>query len=239
MKTLLRAAAIAVASTALVAGATTSATAAPGDTATVTAAALQPAFLSGFKSTTSTFIPGTFAYTAPGTTSAPYGLKATVNVNGVPVANGVSISANGFTYQRSWGAGSVSLNNFTLSGYDSRPVPNRGIYTNRPVAGASNAVQIRYGLEFRSGLEVKKRGKKLTFKVKARYVDNAGRNVGVRKATIQVKKGSKWRTLKKLNLKKNGTKTYTRRDGKKRNYRLVIKETSVYQGGQTKPLSKI
>ncbi|MCL3820335.1 hypothetical protein [Aeromicrobium wangtongii] len=236
MRALLRAAAVAVASTALVAGTTTMASAAPGDTATVTTAVIQPVALSGFKNSTSTFVPGTFAYAAPGTTSTPYGLKANVNVNGRLVAAGVRINSNGFYYERAWGAGAVTLTNFTLSGYDSRPAPHRGAYTDRPVAGASNAVQIRYGVEYRSGIQVRKKGKKLTFKIKARYVDSRGKNVGIRKATIQVKKGSKWKTLKKVNLKKNGTKTFTRKDGKKRYYRLVIKTTSVYQGGQTKGL---
>jgi hypothetical protein len=236
MRTLLRAAAIAVASTALVAGSATMASAAPGDTTVITAASIQGTALSGFKNSTSTFVPGTFAYAAPGTTSTPYGLKANVNVNGRLVAAGVRIQSNGFYYERAWGAGAVTLTNFTLSGYDSRPAPHRGAYTDHPVAGTSNAAQIRYGLEYRSGIEMKKKGKKLTFKIKARYVDSRGKNVGIRKAIVQVKKGKKWKTLKKVNLKKNGTKTFSRKDGKKRNYRLVIKTTSLYQGGQTKPI---
>ena len=235
MKNLLRAAAIAVASTALVAGATTSATAAAGDGAAATVAP-QTAYTSGFRASTTSLVPTAITPTVPGIEISS--LRATVLVNGAPVANDVFVSpTSGFIYQRTWGAGVVSLTNIVAQGYDSR-TGTRQFFSGKPIAPSAGA-QIRYGLEFRSGLEIKKRGKKLTFKVKARYVDNAGRNVGVRKATIQVKKGSKWRTLKKLNLKKNGTKTYTRRDGKKRNYRLVIKETSVYQGGQTKPFRKL
>lgn len=239
MKNLLRMAAISVASVALVAGNATSATAVPGDNAVVTAATIQPSVLSGFASTSSTYIPGAFAYAAPGSTSTPYGLKATVNVNGVPVAYGVPISSNGFTYQRAWGAGAVTLNGFTLSGYDSRPVPNRGAYTDRPVAGASNTAQIRYGLDYRTEIRVNKRGKKLTFKVKARYINNAGRPVRVNKATVQVKKGSKWKTLKHVKLKKNGTGSFKKSDKKKRQYRLVIKQTGTYQGATLKLNRKI
>ncbi|KAA1380034.1 hypothetical protein [Aeromicrobium fastidiosum] len=235
MKTLLRAAAIAVASTALVAGATTSATAAAGDGAAASVAP-QNAYTSGFRASTTSLVPTAITPTVPGIEISS--LRATVLVNGAPVANDVFVSPqSGFTYQRAWGIGVVSLTNIVAQGYDSR-TGTRTFFSGKPIAPSAGA-QIRYGIEFRSGLEVKKRGKKLTFKVKARYVDNAGRNVGIRKATIQVKKGSKWRTLKKLTLKKNGTKTYTRRDGKKRNYRLVITETSVYQGGQTKPLRKL
>jgi hypothetical protein len=231
MRTLLRAAAIAVASTALVAGSATTATAAPGDTATVTVANIQPTSLSGYKSSTNTFIPGTFAYAAPGSTSAPYGLKANVNVNGRVVAAGVSIQSNGFYYERAWGAGVVSLSNFTLSGYDSRPAPHRGAYTNRAIPGAaSNAIQVRYGIKLGDGAKIRKSGKKLTFKVKLRYINNTGRAVGIRKATLQAKKGSKWKTVKRLKLKKNGTVTYKRSDKKKRSYRLVIPTTSTYQG---------
>jgi hypothetical protein len=231
MKILLRAAAIAVASTALVAGAVTSASAATGDNAVVTAATIQPTTLSGFKTSGTTFVPGTFAYAAPGSNSAPYGLKANVYVNGVLRAQGVSVTSSGFYYERAWGAGSVSLGGFTLSGYDSRPVPNRGIYTNRPVAGSTNAVSVKYGLEYRNGAQVRKKGKKLTFKVKLRYVDNRGANVGIRKAKLQAKRGSKWKTVKNLKLKRNGTVTYKRTDGKKRKYRLVVKPTGTYDGG--------
>lgn len=238
MKNLLRFAAITAASVALVAGNATSATAAPGDNAAVTAAAIQPANLSGFPNSTTTYIPGVFAVAAPGSSSAPYGLKATVNVNGAPVAHGVPISPNGFTYQRAWGAGTVSLTGFTLSGYDSRPT-ERAAYTDRPVGGASNAVRIRYGLDYRTEVRVTKRGKKLAFKVKASYINNANRAVKVDKATIQVKKGRKWKTLKHVKLKKNGTATYKKSDKKKRSYRLVIKQTGTHQGATLKLNRKI
>lgn len=235
MKTLLRSAAISVASVALIAGGTTSATAAPGDGAAA-AVAVQPAVTSGYKNSTTSSVATAITPTVAGIEISS--LKATVNVNGVAVANDVFVSLGyGFTYQRAWGIGVVSLTNILATGYDSRS-GTRTFFYDKPIAPSTGA-QIRYGLESRSGLEVKKRGKKLTFKVKARYVDNRNKTVRVNRATIQVKKGGKWRTLKHVKLKKNGTATYKRSDKKKRSYRLVVKQTSVYQGGQTKGLNKI
>jgi hypothetical protein len=218
MKTLLRAATISIASAALVAGSATMATAAPGDTATVT---IQPTVLSGFPSSTSDLVPVAV------TSNRSIFLHATVNVNGVPVANNVSIFSNFFTYQRAWGAGSVTLTNFTDSSGGAA------------VAGTSNAAQIRYGLDYRTNIQVKKRGKKLTFNVKARYINNANRPVRVSKATVQVKKGSRWKNLKHVKLKSNGTGSFKKSDRKKRNYRLVIKETATYQGATLKLDRKI
>jgi hypothetical protein len=215
MKNLLRAAAIAVASTALVAGATTTATAAPGDSASIGVA---PVTLNGFKGTTSKVVPVTLQTSRPTLTI----VYATVNVNGTPVGQ-ATVTSSGFIYQQAWGAGTVTLTGLT----DSR---------RQAVAGASNAFPVRYGVEGSSGIHVRKKGKKLTFRVKARYIDNRGVAVGIRRATIQVHKKGKWRTLKNVRLKANGTRTYKRSDSKKRKYRLVVKTTGLYQGGSTKGL---
>lgn len=231
MKTLLRAAAIAVASTALVAGGTTAATAAPGDTAAVTGVSL------GETATyfSSTPVTGTVSV-AGGITS----LKATVNVNGVPLPAPVTINinasngVNGFYYDRAWGNGVVSLTNFIASGRDAQ-----GFFSNRAVPGPANSVLIRYAVDTRSSIKVTKRGKKLTFKLKARYINNTGGAVGIRKATIQVKKNGTWKTLKNVKLKSNGTGTYKKSDSKKRNYRLLIKTTSSIQGGNTTGTRKL
>jgi hypothetical protein len=91
-----------------------------------------------------------------------------------------------------------------------------------------------YPLDYKSKIRVQKRGKKLTFRLTARYRDDAGNPVGIRRATIQVLKKGKWRTLKHVHLKSNGTGKYKRSDGKKRKYRMLIKPTSLYQGGQTR-----
>lgn len=226
MKNLLRFAAITVASAALVAGNATSATAAPGDTAAVTSIALQPASLAY---PSSNAITGAVTIT-PGISS----LRATVNVNGVPVASNISINPGGFYYERAWGAGTVTLNNFIASGRDAE-----GFFSNRSIPSPANAVAVRYAIKNGDGAQIRKRGKKLTFKVKLRYVDNAGKSVGIRKASLQAKKGSKWRTVKNLKLKKNGTVTYKRSDKKKRSYRLVIKTTGTYQGATFKSRGKI
>ena len=90
-----------------------------------------------------------------------------------------------------------------------------------------------YPIDYKSKIRIEKRGKKLTFRLTARYRDDAGTPVGIRRATIQVLKNHKWRTLKNVRLKSNGTGKYKRTDGKKRKYRMLIKPTSLYQGGNT------
>ena len=182
MKNLLRFAAITAASVALVAGNATSATAAPGDTAAVTSVALQPASLPY----ASNPVIGAVAVT-PGITS----LRATVNVIGVPVAGDVSINPGGFYYQRAWGAGTVSLTHFIASGRDAE-----GFFSNRSIPSPANAVAVRYAVKSGDGFTIRKVGKKLTFKFKVRYVNNRGASVGIRKAKLQVKKGSKSKTLR-------------------------------------------
>jgi hypothetical protein len=215
MKKLLRAAAIAVASTALVAGTTTGSVAAPGQSTVIT---LQPTVLSGSTSGSTTVLPLTIQGTQP--------FQATVVVNGVALPAPIYVYSAGIYYNRAWGAGAVKLINF-------RDIRGGAI------AGASNEVNVRYGVKFLDGFKVRKIGKKLTFKTTVRYVNNAGKSIGIRKATLQVKKGSKWRTLKKLKLNKKGKATYRKSDRKKRSYRLVIKETGTYGGAVIKGNRKI
>jgi len=119
------------------------------------------------------------------------------------------------------------------------------VATAAPVASAAPAASVSatgdysaavapYGLDYKTKIRVQKRGSKLTFRLTARYLDDAGTPVGIRKATIQVfKKGKGWRTLKNVNLNTRGTGSYKKRDGKKRKYRMLIKATSLYQGGTT------
>jgi hypothetical protein len=210
MKKLLRAAAIAVASTALVAGTTTGSVAAPGQSAVIT---LQPTVLSGSPSGSTTVLPLTIQGTQP--------FKATVVVNGIALPAPVYVYSSGIYYDRAWGAGAVKLVNFT---------DIRG----GAIAGASNEVNVRYGVKFLDGFKVRKVGKKLTFKTTVRYINNAGKAIGIRRATLQVKKGSKWRTLKTQKLNRKGKGTYRTSDRKKRLYRLVIKETGTYGGAVIK-----
>lgn len=226
MKTLFRTAAIAVASTALVAGGATAATAAPGDGTTVTSVKLGQ---SATYNKTGNQVTGTIAISAP---DGLYSLKATVNVNGKPVANGVTINnytngSQGFSYNRKWGAGVVSLTNFTANG------PG---FTNKPVPAPANSTRVRYALESRQGIYVSKRGKKMTFKITATYRDKSEKRKSAKKATVQVKKGSKWKTLKKVKLNSKGQASFKRKDGKKRSYRVVVKTTNTFLGGNTKGL---
>ena len=235
MKTLLRTAAIALASVALVAGNATTASAAPGDGVSANLA-IPATALSGYPASGTSYIPVTIGAT-PGVELTS--LRATINVNGVPVENNAFISPNtGFAYQRAWGNGVVSITNALGQGYDSRDGTRR-LFSGKSIVLAPNGGQIRYGVDYKSKIRVNKRGKKITFRLTARYLNNTGRPVGIRKATIQVKRGSKWKNLKHVNLKKNGTATYKRKDKKKRSYRMVIKTTSVYAGGQTQGTRKI
>jgi hypothetical protein len=80
---------------------------------------------------------------------------------------------------------------------------------------------------------ITKKGKKLTFRLTVRYTDDAGRAVGIRRVTIQVLRGGKWKNLKHVKLNSKGKGTYKHSDRKKRKYRLVVKPTSLYQGGVT------
>lgn len=229
MKTLLRTAAIAVASTALIAGGTTSASAAPGDNNAVTVFKLN-AGSTPYK--TSNFVSGQIVVSAPSSSSF-YGLKATVTVNGKVVANKVTVYQNGYYHDRKWGAGTVRLTNFTASGYDTRP-GHTGAYYDTPVSAVANSVRVRYAVESRyDNLRVSKRGKKLTFKVNATYRDKNEKKKSAKRATIQVKKGGKWKSLKTIKLNSKGKGTYKKSDKKKRQYRLQIKTTNTLQGGTT------
>lgn len=101
-------------------------------------------------------------------------------------------------------------------------------------AGTVAAAAAPYALDYKTKIRVQKRGSKLAFRLTARYLDDAGTPVGIRKATIQVfKKGKGWRTLKIVNLSTRGTGSYKKSDGKKRKYRMLVKPTSLYQGGTT------
>jgi len=232
MKTLMRTAAISLASVALVAGNATAATAAPGDGAGVSLA-LQPTATRS----SSVIVPVTITPTTPGVTYSS--LEATVVRDGVPVANNVFISTTGgFLYERAWGAGTVTLTNVIANGQDNR-VARPNYFYDKPIAAAVAPTAVRYVVDYKSKIRVQKRGKKLTFRLTARYINSAGRPVGIRKATVQVKRGSKWKTIKRVNLKKNGTAKFKRSDKKKRSYRMVIATTGTYEGGQTVPSRKI
>lgn len=79
-----------------------------------------------------------------------------------------------------------------------------------------------------------KRGSKIKFKVFARYRDDAGNVVAIRRAKLQVAKDGRWKTLKNVRLNSRGKGTYQRTERKKRTYRVIIKPTAVYQGGYSK-----
>jgi hypothetical protein len=101
------------------------------------------------------------------------------------------------------------------------------------IAGTVDTAAAPYRIHGSTGVRYIKRGKKITFKLKARYVDDAGNVVGIRRAKIEIFKGGKWKTAKNVHLKANGTGKYKRTDKKRHKYRMTIKATSLYQGGST------
>jgi hypothetical protein len=103
-------------------------------------------------------------------------------------------------------------------------------------AGSVSAAAMPYGLDPVSKIRIQKRGSKLKFRLTARFIDDAGQHRGIRRATIQVHKKGKWRTLKNVRLNTEGRGSYKRTDGKKRKYRMVVKPTSLYQGGVSRSI---
>jgi hypothetical protein len=110
--------------------------------------------------------------------------------------------------------------------------------TTTSVAASSSDVTVAaapYGLDYKSKLRATKRGSKIKFRFTARFRDDAGNPVGIRKVTLKIKRGGKWRTLKNVKLKSNGTGSYNYTKKKRYNYKMVIKPTALYQGGETRP----
>jgi hypothetical protein len=114
--------------------------------------------------------------------------------------------------------------------------PSAPVSTSSAVTASSNVSIAGFPMDPQSKIRVNKRGSKLKFRLTARFLNEFGRPVGVRKATIQVHKKGKWRTLKNVRLNSEGRGSYKRTDGKKRKYRMLIKPTSLYVGGVTKSL---
>ena len=117
-------------------------------------------------------------------------------------------------------------------------VANAAPSTSAATVSSSNGVSAAvapYGPDAASKIRIRKVGKKLTIRLTARYFDDTiGKPVGIRKATVQVHKKGKWRTLKNVRLNSEGRGSYKRTDGKKRKYRMLIKPTSLYDGGVTR-----
>lgn len=100
-------------------------------------------------------------------------------------------------------------------------------------SGDVTTAAVPYGPDPRSKIRIQKRGSKLTFRLTARFLDDAGTPFGIRRATIQVLKGKKWKTLKNVKLNGNGGGSYKTRSSKKRKYRMLVKPNPLYQGFKT------
>jgi hypothetical protein len=112
--------------------------------------------------------------------------------------------------------------------------PAAPVSASSSVAAAGSVSTAAFQMDAASKIRVQKRGSKLKFRLTARYLNEVGQPVGVRRATIQIHKKGKWRTLKNVRLNSEGRGSYKRTDGKKRKYRMLIKPTSLYVGGVTK-----
>ena len=100
-----------------------------------------------------------------------------------------------------------------------------------------SAAAAPFGPDRESKIRARKVGSKLTLRLTARYFDDTiGKPVGIRKATVQINKKGKWRTLKNVRLNSKGRAVFKRTDGKTRKYRMLVKPTSLYQGFHTKTL---
>jgi hypothetical protein len=98
-----------------------------------------------------------------------------------------------------------------------------------------SAAAAPFGPDRESKIRLRKVGKKLTIRLTARYFDDTiGKPVGIRKATVQIHKKGKWRTLKNVKLNSKGRASFKRTDGKTRKYRMLVKPTSLYQGFHTR-----
>ena len=112
--------------------------------------------------------------------------------------------------------------------------PSAPVATSTTTSSASTVSTAAFQMDGKSRIRVEKRGSKLKFRLTARYLNEVNQPVGVRRATIQIHKKGKWRTLKNVRLNSEGRGSYKRTDGKKRKYRMLIKPTSLYVGGVTK-----
>lgn len=124
-----------------------------------------------------------------------------------------------------WGSGVYTISKVTFRKYD-----GTATYT------APNAVsfRVRQPMHYRAGLQIKRRGSKLTFNVRKLRSYNGARYVKVQhKVKVQVKKGKKWKTLRNVKVNKKGNKSFSLRHGGKRKYRLFVPTTAKVQGGKT------
>lgn len=134
---------------------------------------------------------------------------------------------------RSAGAGPAKLRNIRAAGYYYDANYNRVNFTLAPAA--SNVFNIRRTLDSSALLKLRKSGSKIRVSgTKWRAIQPNGRWARVSQVLVQKKVGRKWKTIKKVRPKSNGSFKFTYRSGKKANYRAQVKTTSSLQGAATR-----
>lgn len=138
--------------------------------------------------------------------------------------------ASSISLPRSAGAGVAQLRNIRVSGYDYATSSN---FTLPPAS--SNVFQIRRTIDSAALLKMRKSGSKIRVSgTKWRAIQPNGRWARVSQVLVQKKSGRKWKTIKKVRPKSNGSFKFTYRSGKKANYRALVKTTTSLQGGATR-----
>lgn len=172
----------------------------------------------------STYIPATVDYNVPdGWSSIPTArLTKGSRVSTVKLFSGTSVRI-----PSAWGAGVYRLDRITFEHYTDNTTY---------VAPKSVSFRVREGLDPRGGIRIERRGSKVTFKLKAIRSFNGSKHVALRKATVQVKKGKKWKTFKTVKLNKKGSKNFSVRKKSKSRYRLYVKTTATVEGGTTRSI---
>lgn len=134
---------------------------------------------------------------------------------------------------RSAGAGVSQLRNIRAAGYYYDANYNRVNFTLPPAS--SNAFQIRRTIDSSAVLKLRKSGSKIRVSgSKWRAIQPNGRWARVSQVLVQKKSGRKWKTIKKVRPKSNGSFKFTYRSGKRANYRALVKTTTSLQGGATR-----
>jgi len=167
-----------------------------------------------------TYVPAAIDYNVPdGWSILP---TARLSAKG-KAQTGTLYSGRSVSIPSSWGAGVYRFDNITFRTYSG------ATYL------APNAVnfRVRQGLYSGGGLRIVRKGSKLTFKVQKVRSFTGTKYVRVKTATVQVKKGKKWKKLKTVKLNKKGNKNFSIKKKGKRKYRLVIKTTNTVQGAKT------
>ena len=143
--------------------------------------------------------------------------------------------------KNAWGRGKFSLRHIKINWF-SKDSSSEGTFFDNNVAGTftikgGTAGHLKHNTY---ALVVKAHGSHKTFKIGLRYYATSGWKAWKHhKVAIQEKKGSHWKTIKRVKTNKKGKAGWSRTVHKKYKYRIVVKGTPYIQGGRTSPSSKL